>query len=76
MLILDFKNTNCPINEVPSYMYKKIAESLSHIVFDWFHKSVIIAKLPSCLKKNTIVPVFKGGDNTVVKNYRLIFIVS
>ena len=54
----------------------KIAEPLSHIVSDWFHKSVIIAKLPSCLKKTRIVPVFKGGDNTVVKNYRLIFIVS
>ena len=46
---------------------KKIGVPLSHIVSDWFNKSVTIGKLPSCLKEARIVLVFKGGDNTVVK---------
>ena len=55
---------------------EKIAEPLSHIVSDWFNKSVTIGKLPSCLKEARIVLVFKGGDNTVVKSYLTIYIGS
>ena len=69
-------NTNFPMNEIPSYIYTKIAEPLSHIVSDWFNKSVTTGEFFFCLKKARIVPVFKGGTNTVVKKYRPICIVS
>ena len=55
---------------------EKIAEPLSHIVSDWFNKSVTVRKFSSYLKKARIVPVFKGGDNTVMKNYLTIYIES
>ena len=72
-VILDSKNKSYLMNEIPFYIYRKITESLSQIDSDWFNKSVTICKLPSYLKTARIVPVFKGGDKTVVKNYLTIY---
>ena len=85
-------------NKILSYLYKKIAEPLSHrwtslnllknrwtslkqslnlFLSDCFNKPV--TKPVNCLpvkEKTLIVPVFKIRDNTIVKNYLIICIVS
>ena len=57
-------------------MYKKICEPLSKLISHFFNKSIFTGKFPSCLKTARIVPVPKGGDNTLVKHFRPICILN
>ena len=75
-IIMKFLDKNCSINDVPVFIYKKLSESLSKLLSDFFDKSLSIRKFPICIKMVRIVPVPKGGDNTLLKNYRPICILN
>ena len=74
-IILAFDNKSCHITEVPVFIYKQIAEELSVIISQIFNRSVYEGLFPSCFKISRVIPVFKSGENTNVKNYRPISIL-
>ena len=74
-LINNSKNKSAGINDVPTFIYKLLSNYLSIIIFNWFNQSIAIGYFPSSFKLARVVPIFKGGDNTLIKNYRPICIL-
>ena len=66
---------SCPLNEIPTFIFKQIKAPLSAVISTLFNESVETANFPRCLKIARIVPVYKEGDNTSVKNYRPISVL-
>ena len=58
-IIKSFPNKGCPINEIPTHMYKSIADLLSVLISDWFNWSIRVGQFSNCQKRTRIVPVFK-----------------
>ena len=75
-IILNFKNKGCPINEIPTYIFKQVVDPLSIVLSLFFNCSISNGSFPSVFKISRIVPIFKTGDNTSKFNYRPISVLS
>lgn len=75
--ISSLKNTRSTGEDQISVQFLKrfhiyLLKPLKHIINTIFSTAVV----PKCLKSATIVPIFKGGDQTDMTNYRPIALVS
>ena len=68
--INSFKSKSSPIDQIPSFVYKHIAEIISPYVSSLINHSVQNGVFPACLKLTRVTPVFKKGERSDVKNYR------
>jgi hypothetical protein len=64
------KNSKYPIEEVPSYIYKKVSDEIAYPISIMFSDSLRKGKFPECLKKSKIIPKHKGGNRLDPSNYR------
>lgn len=55
---------------IPSFIVKGCADLLSPVLLHIFNLSLRLGKFPSIWKQSVIVPIFKSGDRSIVKNYR------
>ena len=67
---------SCIITEIPTFVYRKLATVLSHIIANFFNESISSGVFPDSIKVARVVPIFKSGDKSNVKNYRPISILS
>ena len=74
-IILNLKNKPCNIDAIPNKIFKSIhniiAPPLTKIINNSFQSGIF----PDSLKIARVVPVFKGGDDDDVNNYRPISIL-
>ena len=75
-IVNSLKNKPCHINLVPVRVLKFISEIISPILCVLVNSSVLSGVFPESLKLARIVPLFKGGDPSSMKNYRPISILS
>ena len=57
-------------DEISSRMVKICGESLVKPLLNIFQFSVTCETFPSCWKRGNVVPVYKKGDKSIIKNYR------
>jgi hypothetical protein len=69
-IIMCLPNKGCHITEIPTYIYKLLADDLSSIISYLFNRSLQDSAYPTCLKLARITPIFKSGDKKSVENYR------
>ena len=60
----------CPPNDISPFILKNCCASLSPLLAIVFNRSLYDGKVPSDWKKAYVVPIFKKGDRSHVKNYR------
>ena len=61
---------------VPSQLLKQCSSSIVKPLCILFNKSMNEGTIPSLLKKATIVPIYKGGNNSAACNYRPVSLTS
>ena len=54
----------------PPILIKQLAETLSHPLSLIYSSFMPVGNLPSVWKRATVMPVFKSGSSSLVKNYR------
>ena len=69
-LIKNIKNTKGNINEIPVTILKEIHNYIVPTICKIINLSFSTGTFPLCLKRATIIPVFKNGNPNLVKNYR------
>ena len=57
-------------DEIPAYILKTFADDLSYPISLLFNRSYQEGILPEGLKSANVIPIHKGGDKTLPKNYR------
>ena len=70
-IILNLKDKNC----IPVKVLIYISDLISPIFAIIFNKSIYGGVLPNCLKIARVVPIFKGGTESNVGNYRPISVL-
>ena len=73
--INSLKNKNCPVNCVPVRVYKFVSNIISPILCKIFNKCVTLGIFPDVLKIARVVPIYKGGDELQLTNYRPISVL-
>lgn len=68
--INSFESKSASIDQIPSFMYKHVADIISPVISKLINRSVQNGVFPSCLKRTRVIPIFKKGDRSSVKNYR------
>ena len=61
---------------VPSQLLKQCSSSIVKPLCILFNKSMNEGTIPALLKKATIVPIYKGGNNSAACNYRPVSLTS
>lgn len=69
LLSLDTKKGHGPDN-IPPLFFKNLADKLTSPLHIIFNKSISENTFPDSWKKALVVPIFKSGDKSLVKNYR------
>ena len=69
-LIRNSKNTKSGTNEIPITLIKEISGKIAPYLCEIINLSFSTGIFPECLKRGTIVPIFKSGNRSDVKNYR------
>ena len=69
-LINAMPNKSGPIDSIPSFLYKSIANSLAPPLSQLINASIQQGTFPDCLKSAKIIPIHKSGD----KKKRKIFV--
>lgn len=63
-------------DEIPPVFMKKLAVELTSPLFWLFNMSLKSGKFPKIWKKSFLVPIYKSGKKTDIRNYRGIAIIS
>lgn len=63
-------------DKIPAILLKHCIEALKVPFYILWRKSLIDGELPSILKLGLILPVHKGGDKSLARNYRPITLTS
>ena len=69
-LIKNIKNTKGNIHSIPVAILKEINHYVAPTICKIINLSFRTGKFPLCLKRATIIPVFKNGNPNLLKNYR------
>ena len=67
-VILSCESKKSPLNEIPSFAFKRIVDIISPILASLFNESVSKGVFPACLKIARVVPIHKCGIKMEVKN--------
>ena len=57
-----FKSKKCSVNEVPTFVYKLVADDISPILAIFYNESITFGILPNCFKTARITPIYKAGN--------------
>ena len=71
-----FKNKKSSIKNVPIAIIKKVSHIISPLLSQLFNESISAGIFPDKLKTSRVIPLFKQGDTTSIKNYRPISTLS
>ena len=74
-IIKKLKNKSCSIHCLPTSVLKYISNIVSPILSTLINRSVADGTFPNSLKLARVVPLFKGGVPSDVKNYRPISVL-
>ena len=74
--ISSLTNKPCHINVFHDRIYKFIVDIISPVFSVLVNRSITSGIFPDNLKKARVVPIFKGGDSSYMKNYRPISILQ
>ena len=69
------KNKSCRLNAIPVIVYKSVKTVICTIISNLFNCSVLEGRFPHSLKVAEVIPIFKSGSSSEVKNYRPISIL-
>lgn len=75
-VIMDLPNKSSNINSIPTFIFKYLSGTISPVLCDLFNSSYIEGRFPDCLKLAEVIPIFKSGSPTEVKNFRPISLLS
>ena len=75
IIILNLKDRSCPTDCIPVKVLKYISDLTSPIFAIVINKSIYEGVFPDCLKITRVVPIFKGGIESNVGNYRPISVL-
>ena len=75
-LISKFKNKKTTVNNIPTFVIKKISSVISPMLAELFNDSVSSGNFPEKLKLGRVVPLHKSGSQTLINNYRPITTLS
>ena len=73
--ISSFPNKSSNIDDIPNFVFRRISGIISPVISLLFNESVCVGEFPSIFKLARVVPIYKGGDRTLVNNYRPISIL-
>ena len=68
-IILSFKSMSAPINEVPSCIYRKIADIIAPVLSSLINETVVSGSYPNLFKVAGVTPIHKSGSKFYFKNY-------
>ena len=63
-----FKNKKSSINYIPVEIIKKVSHIISPLLSQLFNESISAGIFPDKLKTSRVIPLFKQGDTTSIKN--------
>ena len=69
-IIMSFKSKGAPIYEIPTKIYKFISKEISSSLSYLINFSIRIGEFPKILKTARIIPIFKHGEKSNIKDYR------
>jgi len=75
-IVTNLKSKSCPLYGLPTYILKLNVDLLSTCIAKLFNISVGAGKFPESLKESRVIPLFKSGNDNLVKNYRPISLLS
>ena len=65
LLINALPNKGCNIISIPSFIYKRLVENLSPIIYFFFNESISFGIFPNCCKIACAIPVYKVGNKNL-----------
>ena len=74
-IISSFKSKRSGLFDIPNFIYKRISRVISPIISKLINLSAETGVFPDIFKIAKIVPIFKAGVSTTIKNYRPISIL-
>ena len=74
-IISSFKSKRSGLFDIPNFIYKRISTVISPIISKLINLSAETGVFPDIFKIAKIVPIFKSGVSTTIKNYRPISIL-
>ena len=74
-IILSFKSKGAPINEVPSCIFRKIADIIAPVLSSLINEAVASGSYPNLFKVARVTPIHKAGSKFDFKNYRPISVL-
>ena len=75
-VIMSLKSRGAPIDEIPTFIFKKISPIVSPLIAELFNASLLVGLYPDSFKLSRVVPIFKKGSPQLVSNYRPISTIS
>ena len=75
-IISSFRNKKTNLNNIPTFVIKKISHILSPLLVTLFNESILQGTFPTKLKLGRVIPLHKSGSQTAVSNYRPITTLS
>ena len=57
-------------DNISNILLKEIINQLAHVLVEVFNKSMAIGEFPSVMKLAEVVPLYKGKEHYLEKNYR------
>ena len=74
--IKTFDNKKSSLNNVPTFIIKKISHIISPLLSEIFNQCIYEGTFPNKLKTGRVTPLYKEGNLTEVSNYRPITSLS
>lgn len=74
--IKSLKNKKCSVQDLPSMVVKYLSNVIAPVLCALINLSLSEGVFPDCFKLARVVPLFKGGDNLCLNNYRPISILN
>jgi len=69
-VIIALPNKSSSFDNVPTFVYKRLVQYISPLITHLFNESIEFGIFPDYLKVSHVTPVFKGGDDRNMSNYR------
>lgn len=74
-VVLSLKNKSTGLNAYSARMLKLVCNFIAPVLSDMINKSFVSGVFPDSLKGARVIPLYKGGDRTVLGNYRPVSIL-
>lgn len=69
-IISSFKSKRSDLNSIPSFIFKKVINTISSHISDLVNSSFFEGLFPDVFKTARVIPIFKSGPKNLAANYR------